>query len=170
VAASIDDRAELAAYARARAADTFGTAGEAAKGYGALLQLAPGNELVAARALAQAMAAGDYPVALAAARMLERGNHLAPDSRLLLLVEALRTRNWKEASAQVDQIGDDQVFGFMAPTLRAWIAFETRKGDPLAILDTAKANPLALTYAAEHRPLLLLASGKRKEARPSFFA
>ncbi len=61
--ANVDERAELAVYARARAADTFGAAGDAAKGYAALLALSPGNDLLAARALEQAMAAGDYQVA-----------------------------------------------------------------------------------------------------------
>ncbi len=162
-AANVDERAELAAYARARAADSFGASGDAARGYAAALAFSPKNELLAAKALGQAMAAGDYPVALQAARILERGGHLAPDARLLLLTEALRERKWKAATAQVDAIAADQVFSFMAPTLRAWIAFETGKGDPLAILDSAKANPLALTYAAEHRPLLLLAMGKREQ-------
>jgi tetratricopeptide (TPR) repeat protein len=163
-AATVDDRAELAAYARARAADSFGASGEAAKGYAALLALSPGNELLAVRALGQAMAAGDYQVALQAARILDRGGRLAPDSRLILLAEALRIRDWKGANAQVDAIAADQVYGFMVPVLRAWIAVDSGKGDPLAILETSKSNPLAIIYAAEHRPFLLLATGKRKEA------
>ncbi|HEX8442946.1 MAG TPA: tetratricopeptide repeat protein [Allosphingosinicella sp.] len=162
--ANVDERAELAAYARARGADTFGASADAARGYAALLALSPGNELVAARALSQAMAAGDYQVALQAARILDRSGRLAPDSRLLLLTEALRTRDWKEAETQVAAIESDRVYSFMVPILRAWIAVDRREGDPLAILEAAKANPLATVYAAEHRPFLLIAAGKRKEA------
>jgi tetratricopeptide (TPR) repeat protein len=162
-AANVDDRAELAAYAKARAADTFGASGDAARGYAALLALSPGNELLASRALGQAIEAGDYQVALQAARILGKAGQLAPEARLILLSEALRTRDWKAATTQVDAIAADEVFSFMAPTLRAWIAFESRQGDPFAILDGARSNALALTYAAEQRPFLLLASGKREQ-------
>ena len=162
--ASIDERAELAAYARARAADTFGATDEAAKRYAALLALSPGNDLLAARALSQAMAAGDYRIALQAARILDRSGRLAPDSRLLLLTEALRIRDWKEADRQVAAIESDRVYSFMVPILRAWIAVDRRQGDPLTFLEAAKDNPLATVYAAEHRPFLLLATGKRKVA------
>ena len=162
--ANVDERSELAAYARARGADTFGASADAARGYAALLALSPGNDLLAARALSQAMAAGDYRVALQAARILDRSGRLTPDSRLLLLTEALRTRDWKEAETQVAAIESDRIYSFMVPILRAWIAVDRRRGDPLAFLEGAKANPLSTVYAAEHRPFLLLAAGKRTEA------
>jgi hypothetical protein len=161
--ANVDERAELAAYMRARAADSFGASAEAARGYAAALALSPNNDLLAARALGQAMEVGDYPLALQATRILDRAGRLAPDSRLLLLTEALRTRDLKRADAQVDAIAADQIYGFMVPILRAWIAVDRGKGDPIAILQGAQANPLSVVYAAEHRPLLLLALGKREQ-------
>jgi Flp pilus assembly protein TadD len=161
--ASREDANELSAYARARAADSFGAADRAAQGYAAALALSPDNEILAARALSQAMAAGDRALALSAARILERSGQLAPDARLLLLTEALRIRDWKAATAQIDLIERDQVFSFMTPVLRAWLAFGSRKGDPLAILDAAAVEPLAGAYAKEHRPLMLLALGKEQE-------
>ena len=161
--ATREDAAELSAYARARAADSVGASGQAAQGYAAALALNPNNEVLAARALSQAMAAGDQPLALMAARILQRSGKLAPDARLLLLTEALRTRDWKAANAQIDQIQSDQIFAFMTPVLRAWTAYGSRRGKPLEILAAAQADPLAGAYAAEHRPLMLLALGDEKQ-------
>lgn len=162
-AASVEESSALAAYVRARAADGSGAAEQAARNYGAALALAPQNEILAARALAQAIAAGDRPLALQAARTLDSAGKLAPDGRLLLVGEALRSKRWKEASAQIDRLEQDEVFSFMTPLLRAWLALGSGKGDPLAALERASGNALASTYASEHRPLLLIASGKPKQ-------
>lgn len=123
----------------------------------------PGNRLLAERMLDQALVAGDRALALRAAHALERSGPLPVEGQLLLLDEALAVRDWKDASARIDRIGQDQVFSFMAPILRAWTAFGSGKGDPLAILDAGKVNPLTASYLAEHRPLLDLALGKTEE-------
>jgi Flp pilus assembly protein TadD len=163
VQASVEDQAALAAYVRARAADSVGASDKAAEDYAAALSFAPENELLAARALSRALAAGDRSLALRAARSLEAAGKLAPDGQLLLLTEALRNRDWRAATALIDRIEKDDVFSFMAPMLRAWVAHGSRKGDPLALLGKAAEHPLAAVYAAEHRPLLLLARGQRRE-------
>jgi tetratricopeptide (TPR) repeat protein len=161
--ASVDDQAALAAYARARAADSVGAPERAAQGYAAALALAPGNEVLAARALGRAIAAGDRVLALRAARILDAAGKLAPDGRLLLLTESLRTRDWRGAAFHIDRIEEDEVFAFMAPVLRAWVAHGSGKGDPLAPLQGLADNPLAVVYAGEHRPLLLLARRRVEE-------
>lgn len=161
--ASRRDGSQIRAYAQARAADSFGAARQAARGYASALALSPDNELLAARTLSQAMAAGDRPLALTAAKALERTGQLAPDARLLLLGEALRTRDWTRAAGHIDRLDKDQVFSFMTPILKAWLAFGSRKGDPMAILDAAATDPVAGSYALEHRPLMLLALGRKKE-------
>ncbi|MEA3009808.1 MAG: hypothetical protein QOJ91_1500 [Sphingomonadales bacterium] len=162
-AASVDDTSALAAYVRARAADGSGAADQAARDYKVALALAPGNEVLAARALSQAIAAGDRPLALQAARQLDSAGKLAPDGRLLLVGEAFRGRQWKEASRQIERLEQDEVFSFMTPLLRAWLAQGSGKGDPLTLLGAASGNALAATYASEQRPLLLIAGGKAKE-------
>jgi tetratricopeptide (TPR) repeat protein len=162
-AASVDDASALTAYVRARAADSSGAADQAARSYGAALALAPGNEVLAARALSQAIAAGDRALALQAARVLDSAGKLAPDGRLLLIGEAFRSRQWKEAGRQIERLEQDEVFSFMTPILRAWLAQGSGKGKPLVLLEGVAGNPLATTYAAEHRPLLLIAGGKAKE-------
>ena len=158
--ASIEDRAELSAYARARAADGFGASGDAAAGYAAALSLSPNNDLLAARALSQALASGDRRLALQAAAVLQRAGQLAPDARLLLLTEALRTGNLRQADTHADALAANDVFAFMAPIVKAWIAVESDRSKALQVLDTSSANPLSAAYALEHRPLLLLALGK----------
>jgi tetratricopeptide (TPR) repeat protein len=75
----------------------------------------------------------------------------------------LRTKQWKEAQRQIERLDKDEVFSFMTPLLRAWLAQGNGKGDPLALLDSASGNALTATYASEHRPLLLLARGRAKE-------
>jgi tetratricopeptide (TPR) repeat protein len=162
-AATVDETSALAAYVRARAADSSGAAEQAARNYGTALALAPKNEVLAARALSQAIAVGDRPLALQAARTLDAADKLAPDGRLLLVGEAFRARNWKEAGRQIDRLEQDEVFSFMTPLLRAWLAQGSGKGKPLALLDAASGNALASTYASEHRPLLLIAGGKARE-------
>ncbi|HEX8263090.1 MAG TPA: tetratricopeptide repeat protein [Allosphingosinicella sp.] len=161
--ATLEESSALAAYVRARAADSSGAAEQAARNYGAALALAPQNEVLAARALAQAIAAGDRPLALQAARTLEAAGKLAPDGRLLLVGEALRSKQWKEAGRQIDRLDQDEVFSFMTPLLRAWLAQGSGKGDPLKLIEATSGNALAATYASEHRPLLLIARGKAKE-------
>ena len=161
--ANIEDRAELSAYARARVADQFGAAGDAAESYAAALALSPNNEVLAARALGQAIAAGDRRLALQAALVLQRSGQLAPDARLLLLTEALRTDNLRQAQLQADAIASNEVFSFMGPILSAWIEFERSKKKSLQVIETSSQNPLSAAYALEHRPLLLLAAGRWKD-------
>ncbi len=153
----------MTAYVRARAADGSGAAEQAARNYAEALALAPDNEVLAARALSQAIAAGDRPLALQAARILDAAGKLSPDGRLLLVGEAFRAKRWKEASGQIERLEQDDIFSFMTPLLRAWLAQGSGKGKPLALLDVAKGNALAATYASDHRPLLLIAGGKAKE-------
>lgn len=158
----MDEAAALSAYARAVAADNAGAVEAAARSYAAALAHAPENELLAARAVSQAIAAGDRALALEAAGVLEKAGKLTLEGRVLLAAEAIRTRDWKAALGHVERLEQDQLFAFMGPVLRAWIAQGSGRGDPLKALAAAEANPLAAAYAAEHRPLLLIARGKTR--------
>jgi len=161
--ANVDEEAALQAYVRAEGADAVGTLDEASAAFAAALRAAPDNEILAAGALRQALVAGDRGLALTAARSLERAGRVAPDARLVLLADALIGRKWRPALLHVEAIEKDEIFSFMAPVLRAWIAHGSGKGDPLAILHGAAAHPLAGIYAAEHRALLLVASGEGRQ-------
>jgi tetratricopeptide (TPR) repeat protein len=105
------------------------------------------------------MAAGDWPLALQAARRLDAAGTLPPLRRVLLAGEALRARDWAGAKRQIDLIEREQVVSLMVPVLRAWRAFGAREGDPAAALAPMESG-LTSGYAVEHRALLELASGR----------
>jgi tetratricopeptide (TPR) repeat protein len=161
--ATVDEQAALQAYVRARVANSVGAQERAVEAYRAALALAPHNETLAARALDEGLAAGDRPLALSAAKALDGSAKLQVGGRLILFGEALRGRDWAYAGRQIDRIQEDEVFSFLAPLLRAWLAEGSGKGDPLAFLEGLGDNPLAAAYADEQKPLLLLAGGRRKE-------
>jgi len=104
--------------------------------------------------------AGDWRLALNAAHVLERREAILPDARLLLVAEAFRNRNWRAAATLIDQVEHDQLFGFAAPVLRAWLAIGSGQGDPLAALPAEGGQGVGAAYADEHRPLIMLAMGR----------
>src|SRR3954468_24617007 len=116
------DEDALRAYVRARAADVAGAQVEASHGYAAALALAPGNDVLAARALSEGLSAGDENLALAAARTLDTAGKLSPDGRILLAGEALKAGRWDAADAQIGKLAGDEVFSFAVPIVRAWSA------------------------------------------------
>jgi tetratricopeptide (TPR) repeat protein len=88
--------------------------------------------------------------------------------RLTLLAEAVRTGQWRAAGAQIDGIASDEVFAFMAPVLRAWVALGSRRSDPAAILDAVESDNAAQGYIPENRVLLDLA--RRRSGAAERFA
>lgn len=162
--ARVEPGTPLNAYVQARAASSAGATDQASAAFAAALAAAPDNEVIAAQALGHAVNAGDWPLALRAARTLERKNALLPDARFLLLADAFRERNWREASRQIDAIERDELFAFSVPVLRAWRALGAGEGDPLAFLPRDSTNATAAAYAADHRPLLLAAMGRPEGA------
>lgn len=161
--ARVETRSPLVAYAQARTAASAGANEQASADFTVALAAAPDNEVVAGQALGHAVTAGDWPLALRAARVLETKGALLPDVRFLLLGDAFRNRDWRAAQTQIDAIERDRLFAFATPVLRAWLAFGSRRGDPVAELARATEGPAA-GYAAEHRPLILLAQGRREGA------
>ena len=161
--ARVEEGSALAAYARARAADSFGEQHRALEAYAAALTLAPDNQVLASRALEEALSAGDFALAVRASGSLDRTGGIGPEGRLILLSDAFRRKDWRAAALQTDHVAEDKVFAFTAPLLRAWIAVGSGKGDPLAPLDAARNDPLTTAYAADQRPLLLIAAGRKQE-------
>lgn len=161
--ASRADPSWLNTYVRARAADSLGAADIAVANYGVALHASPDNQIIAMRALRQALAAGDRPLAVKAARILEKAEQVAPDVHFLLLVEAVRLADWHAADLQITALERNEIFSFMAPVLRAWVMVGAGKGDPLAVLASSGSDPLAASYIAEHRVLLLFAAGREQE-------
>jgi Flp pilus assembly protein TadD len=148
------------AFVRARAADDLGELDVAAAGYAAALADNPGDTMLGLRTFRQAIVAGDMPLAMKTAKALDATGSLPPDGTVVLLADAVMMKDWARANMLADRIDREKLFAFLTPTIRAWLAFGTKSGDPLAALPPANASRLALTYAGEHRALLLIAQGK----------
>ncbi|MEA3050357.1 MAG: hypothetical protein QOG84_2193 [Sphingomonadales bacterium] len=161
----VNETTALDAYVRARAAETSAPLPDAARAYNSALTLAPDNEVLAARALRAGLWAGDEALSARAAVLVEKAGKLNAEGRLLLVAEAIKARRWPAATAQIDRIAADDIFGFMAPVLRAWVAQASGKGDPQALLADGPdpRSPLA-AYAPEQRALLLIARGDKAGA------
>jgi tetratricopeptide (TPR) repeat protein len=163
--ARVEPAASLSSYAQARAAASDGAFDQASAGFAAALAADPDNEVIAGQALTHAVIAGDWPLALRSARVLERRESMLPDARFLLVAEAFRNRDWRAAGRQIDAIEREQLFAFAVPVLRAWLAYGSRRGDPLSFLPEGDAASVAAGYAAEQRPLLLVAMRRPEGAR-----
>ena len=161
----VEPAVSLTNYVQARTAASAGAFEQASAGYAAALAADPDNEVVAGQALTHAVVAGDWPLALHAARILERRNAMLPDARFLLVADAFRSRDWRAARRQIDAIEAEQLFAFAVPALRAWLAYGSRRGDPLSFLPENDAASAAAGYAAEQRPLLLVAMRRPEGAR-----
>jgi Flp pilus assembly protein TadD len=151
--------ADLGAYLQARSAAHAGADEQASRRFAALLRSAPNSLTVAQRALEHGISAGDWPLALRAARRLDQAGALPPTRRILLVGEALRTRDWAAAALEIDKLERGQAFAQTAPVLRAWRSFGMREADPLAPLAAIAEGPMA-GYAVEHRALIELALGR----------
>jgi tetratricopeptide (TPR) repeat protein len=151
-------------YVRARVADAAGLSGLAASQYAAALQETPGNLQLAVRTYRQATVAGDKALALKSAQLLDHAGVLPPDGRLLLLVDAIGTKNWRGAQATLTKIEQEQVFGFLTPIARAWISFGSGEGNPADFFAKLSGSALSNAYGAEHRALILMAQGKPTDA------
>ncbi len=125
--------------------------------YAAALAAAPADQAIASQAMRHGIISGNWRLALDGARALERQNALPIDGRFLLVAEAFRAHDWRAARTQIDAIERDQSIGFTVPVLRAWLAYGSHEGDPLAALAAAGATGPAAGYSAEHRAMLLVA-------------
>lgn len=154
-----DTRSEMREYVHARLADAAGLPETAANSYAQLMAAAPGDRRLAMRTYRQALTAGNFGLAAQAARQLDRLGALPSDGSLLLLSQAVAARDWPRANALCDRIGREDVFSFLLPVMRAWIAVGSGKGNPLQLIDTGDKSQLASTYAREHHILIGMVAG-----------
>jgi tetratricopeptide (TPR) repeat protein len=154
-----DTRSELREYVHARLADAAGLPDTAANSYAQLMAATPGDRRLAMRTYRQALTAGNFGLAGQAAQQLDRLGALPSDGALLLLSQAIAGRDWTRANALCDRIGKEDVFTFLLPVVRAWIAVGSGKGHPLQIIDSGDKSQLAATYAREHHILIGIVAG-----------
>jgi Flp pilus assembly protein TadD len=131
----------------------------ASRRFAALLAASPSSKLIAQRALDHGMAAGDWPLALQAARRLDKAGALPPLRRILLAAEALRVRDWAGAEREIAKMEREKAISLMVPMLRTWRGYGMRAANPGALLAPMDTGPTS-GYAVEHRALLELAAGR----------
>jgi tetratricopeptide (TPR) repeat protein len=152
--------AELRQYVRARLADAGGMPDAAAASYARLLEAAPQDKRLALRTYRQSLIAGHFKLAGLAAAQLDRLGALPPDAVLMLFAEAVVAHDWKRADSVIQRIEREQVFAFMAPVMRGWIAYGQNRTDPARLLSSGAGSQLANAYARDHQMLIALASGR----------
>ena len=152
----------IAAYARARAADGDGKVEQAAAAFAAALAAAPDNVTIAKRAYREALEAGDDALIDGAVATLDRAGETPPDAVLLVYARAVRARDRVATQAALAKI-EAGPLAFLSGLLHAWDACDTG-GDPFAALDQIRINPVAARYIVENRVLLLIAKGRVDEA------
>jgi tetratricopeptide (TPR) repeat protein len=153
--------ADLAAYARARAAEGNGQVEVAVAGYAAALNSAPDNVTIARRAYREALKAGDDALVDRAIAVMNATDAAPADAALLSYAGAIHAGDKAAAKAALTRISGGP-FAFTTGILAAWTIFDAG-GDPLKALDGGKINPVARRYSAENHALLLIATGKIDE-------
>jgi len=161
-ASTADNSIEMRQYVRARLADSEGRSDVAANGYAQLLQASPDDRRLALRTYRQALTAGNYKLAIVAARQLDRVGALTTDGSLMLLSDAVAASDWARATEMVNRVAREDVFTFLVPVMRAWILFGRGSGDALQPLADAPSSQLASAYARDHRILIGMAMGQAK--------
>ncbi|KKC27061.1 tetratricopeptide repeat protein [Sphingomonas sp. SRS2] len=155
-----ENSSEMRQYVRARLADAAGMPDAAASSYARLLQAAPQDKRLALRTYRQALTAGNFKLASQAAQQLDRLSALPPDAVLMLLADAVNVRDWNRASIVVNRLEREQVFAFLAPVMRGWVALGQRKDDPARLVAPSAGSQLANAYARDHYLLIALAAGR----------
>jgi tetratricopeptide (TPR) repeat protein len=150
-------------FVGARAAELTGDPRRAALLYAALAASEPGNQLVADRAISQAIAAGDLRLALQLTGRRSPAS-LPVDARLLLAADRLKNGKERDAVAILRLRGGGAELDFLAPFVEAWS--ERRISAALGRLNSVAAASATAAYVPEHRALLLLRARRIAEAEP----
>lgn len=158
--AMVNGASEMRQYVHARLEDAAGMPDAAAASYAQLLQSSPQDKRLAQRTYRQALTAGNYKVAVAAAQQLDRLGALPADAVLMLLANAVVDHDWKRADATLDRIEREKIFSFLAPVMRGWVAFGQKARDPARLVSPSASSQLSGAYARDHHLLIGLAAGR----------
>lgn len=156
----VDTQSELRQYVHARLADAAGLPDAAADSYARLMAASPTDRRLAMRTYRQALTAGNFRLASQAALQLDRLGALPSDGALMLLADAVVAQDWQRANTVCDRIARDDVFAFLLPVIRGWIAVGSGKGDALRQIDAGPKSELAGAYARDHRILIGMVIGR----------
>jgi tetratricopeptide (TPR) repeat protein len=152
--------AEMRQYIHARLADVGGQPDQAASIYAKLLQQSPNDKLLALRTYRQALTAGNFRLASQAAQELDKAKALPPDATLMLLADTVTAHQWDKANLIIARIEREQVFAFLTPVMRGWVAYGHQVKDPAKLLAPNPGADLSNAYARDHHLLIALAEGR----------
>ncbi|MDK2761247.1 MAG: tetratricopeptide repeat protein [Sphingopyxis sp.] len=134
VHAADEGGAALNALVRARLAEEGGHSAAALSALGEVSSLAPDLPGLRGRMLEQAIEAGDLSAAHGAALALWANGDRRFDAQLVLMVDAMRRSDWKDARAYMagrnEKAGIDPVARLIQPTINAWIDVGAREKLP----------------------------------------
>ena len=154
-------------YVQARAASMAGDSARSARLLTALADADASDTLTARRALSEAIAAGDMPLAVRLARRIPH-DKLAVEGRLLLAADEIRSgRAGRAVLFLAGGTATDANLQFVEPVLEAWTTAE--RGDlpgALAVIDKIPDNSLLAPYRDEHRAFLMLKFRRSADAEP----
>jgi Flp pilus assembly protein TadD len=151
------DASGISAYVRARVADSSGQSVLAVENYSAALTADPTNAMIAFRAYREAVEAGDYPLAVRAAKTLDVSGTIPPDAHILLYIAALQTRDWPAAVVRLNALAEEPGLGFLAPMFGRWL--ETAMNAPLNLRGPKAIDRSVNAYVAENEALIALSEG-----------
>jgi predicted Zn-dependent protease len=145
VFAKNDDKAdEMDLFWAAQRAELTGQSDAALKSYNRLLGKLPQSAVAVDRLFDVAIANGDFPSALKAARAQQLANSGGAAMPLIFFVDAWRRGDWAAAEQAVRWTEERNVFGFVIPILDAWVA--VAKGKPGTISNAALRDSGLLYY------------------------
>ena len=143
-AKSADDTKDTDLFWKAQRAELIGQSDASLKSYNRLLEKLPESSVAVDRLLGIAVAQGDLPSALKAARAQQLGNTGDAALPLIFFVDAWRRKDWVEAEKATKWLEERNLFAFITPALGAWLA--VAKEEPGAISNAALRESGLLTY------------------------
>ncbi|WP_037501491.1 tetratricopeptide repeat protein [Sphingomonas jaspsi] len=154
---------DLLTYVQARTAEMEGDGAKSARLYASILKSDPGNVMLARRAMAIALQAGDTPLALSLAKRIPT-EQLGFDGRTLLAVDLLKARKYADALAMLKKAPTSTETDLLAPLVEAWADTMAGNGDGVARMAALPADSMLKPVATLQRAHMLIALGKRNEA------
>jgi Flp pilus assembly protein TadD len=153
------------AYVQGRHAAADGELGRAADYFRNALSSAPDDPELLRQTFNLAIAAGDEPLAVSVARRLSVQDRFDSGVTLMLVADALKHHEWKEAAAATQRLSDVGFGSFIVPIIQAWtLEARGKTGKAVKLLDPASLDGFAKSYVIEHRAHLLMLDKKYDEA------
>jgi Flp pilus assembly protein TadD len=143
----------------AQRAEMLGQPDVALKNYNRLLVKAPESAVAVDRLFELAVANGDFPSALKAARAQQLSNGGDAALPLIFLVDAWKRRDWEGAKQSVTWLKEREMFAFLTPIFDAWIDVAQGKQGTISSL-ALRDSGLLYFYTYDQMIYLDLANGK----------